>query len=114
MNTIKRFVKYNWHPLVISSSFMLHSSMLYYNESYKGTITNSPIIEGCTSNSHVFYGGSGITTCNFPLGIIMMPFVSLLFGETGIFFSIYDTYINLQMHKKHKEPTKFSCLCGKI
>jgi hypothetical protein len=96
MNTIKQFAKYNWNPWIIGGSFILHSSMLYYNETYKGRIIrtnyniNKQIVEP------------------FPPGILIMPGISYLFGGIGLVISICDTYINLQNHIKYDKIDKQS------
>lgn len=110
MNTIKKFIKFNWNKKTIVGSFILNSGMLYYNNCIKGRITYEIPPEICYRNSHIF-PIRGSSTSNFPIEILFMPYYSMILGAVSVPFSIYDTYNNLQ---QHNEDYTIGCLCGKF
>ena len=114
MIAIKNIAKFNWNPWVIVGSCVINSSMLYYNETHKGRVENtSVLLKKCTTNLHVYPCTKTIKITNFIEGLPVMSYMSLVFGGFSTIFNIYDTYENVQAHKKY-DSGKYSCMCGKM
>ncbi len=115
MNYVVRGIKFNWKPLVLSCSLGTNWGLDYYNNNVLGKVRLPFIHEGCTPNSHVFYG-CGHETGGGVEDYLLSPMLSCLFGGLSVPMKLkitYDNYNDNQSYKKGEYRIK-GCLCGEL
>jgi hypothetical protein len=98
------------------SAFAVNMGLTFFDKVHIGKTQFSPIVEGCTETSHVFYGISHETSPVLVDDIIK----NLVFTTTcgvlsvpihGIY--VYNKYVDNKIIEATKEDTTY-CLCGTL
>jgi len=113
---IHTFIKFNWKISSVISAFATNMAITYYDKVIIGNTLFSPIVEGCSYTSHVFYG---ISYNSSPVNIndVMKNMIfTILGGVSSVPIHttyVYNKYVANKIIQSKKEELN-TCMCGAI
>ncbi len=111
-NMVYRFLKLNYSPKVLIGTLCANTVISVYRDKKFGYNTPSPIVEGCSDTTHVFYSTSRNYDINREKLLFNIPF-SMILGIISVPINFHMNIIKGD-YSHYSDKDLHGCLCGKI